>query len=423
MNGRIVLVVVIILFTVSINLSAQTTWTKHMGNPVLDLGPAGSWDDSGVVLPSVIFDSNDYKMWYHGDDGSTTRIGYATSPDRITWAKSGSNPILDLGPAGSWDDTSILEPTVLFDGSMYHMWYQGFDGSLRRIGYATSPDGVVWTKSGSNPVLDLGAAGSWDDLELRQPFVILDGALFRMWYTGSNGTIQQFGYATSPDGVNWTKHNENPIMGLGPSGSWDDVWIASPRVLITQSSYEVFYSAFDGSNIRIGYAISPDGLAWTKYDGNPVIKEGSNGTWDDKFLFVGSVILDDSTYNLWYAGFDGGIWRIGYATSNVDPVSVQTSGALIETFSLSQNYPNPFNPSTTIKYGLKERANVELKIFDIIGRELSILIDKEQPAGNYEIVFDASSLPSGIYFYRLQVYPANGGEGDFVQARKMVLMK
>ena len=325
MNGRIVLVVVIILFIVSINLSAQTTWTKYIGNPVLDLGPAGSWDDSGVVLPSVIFDSNDYKMWYYGDDESATRIGYATSPDKITWTKSGSNPVLDLGQSGSWDDTSILEPTVLFDGSMYHMWYQGFDGSIRRIGYATSPDGVVWTKSSSNPVLDLGAAGSWDDLELRQPFVILDGALFRMWYTGSNGTIQQFGYATSPDGVNWTKHNGNPILGLGPSGSWDDVWIASPRVLMTEISYEMFYSAFDGSNVRIGYAISSDGLEWAKYDGNPIVNQGSNGTWDDKFLFVGSVILDDSTYNLWYAGFDGGTWRIGYATSNAEPVSVQSS--------------------------------------------------------------------------------------------------
>ena len=138
---------------------------------------------------------------------------------------------------------------------------------------------------------------------------------------------------------------------------------------------------------------------------------------------MGSVILDDSTYNLWYGGLDGCTWRIGYATSNVDPVSVRTSGALIETFNLSQNFPNPFNPSTTIKYGLKERANVDLKIFDINGRELSILIDKEQSAGNYEIVFDASSLPSGIYFYRLQVYPANGGAGDFVQARKMILLK
>ena len=118
MNRRILLIVVIILFTGSTNLSAQTTWTKYIGNPVLDLGSAGSWDDSGVILPSVIFDSNDYKMWFHGDDGSATRIGYATSPDRITWAKSASNPVMDLGPAGSWDDSSILEPTVLFDGSM-----------------------------------------------------------------------------------------------------------------------------------------------------------------------------------------------------------------------------------------------------------------------------------------------------------------
>ena len=129
MNERILLIVVIILFTGSTNLSAQTTWTKYIGNPVLDLGSAGSWDDTGVILPSVIFDSNDYKMWYHGDDGNATRIGYATSADKIIWVKSGANPVLDLGAVGSWDESSILEPTVLFDGSIYHMWFQGFDGS------------------------------------------------------------------------------------------------------------------------------------------------------------------------------------------------------------------------------------------------------------------------------------------------------
>ena len=239
MNRKIIITVVVILFGGSTDLFAQTNWTKNSGNPVLSLGTGGSWDDEGVVLPSVIFESDIFKMWYHGDDGSATRIGYATSPDGVTWTKSGSNPVLSLGSSGSWDDAAILEPTVLFDGSIYHMWYQGFGGSNRRIGYATSPDGVTWTKSGSNPVLNLGSSGSWDDLELRQPFVILDGGLYRMWYTGSNGSIQQFGYATSTDGVSWTKHGGNPIMNRGASGSWDDVWMASPRVLMIGSSYEM----------------------------------------------------------------------------------------------------------------------------------------------------------------------------------------
>ena len=414
-NMKIIITVVVILFGGSTDLFAQTNWTKYSGNPVLNLGASGSWDDAGVILPSVIFDSNTFKMWYHGDDGSATRIGYATSSDRVTWTKSMSNPVLVLGPSGSWDDASILEPSVLFDGSTYHMWYQGFDGIKRQIGYATSPDGVTWTKSGSNPVLNLGPSGSWDSSELRQPFVILDGELYRMWYTGSNGSIQQFGYATSTDGVSWIRH-DGPIMGRGGTGSWDGVWMASPRVLMNGSSYEMIYSAFDGSSVRIGYATSQDGLAWIKYDGNPVLNQGSNGTWDDKFLFVGSVRLDVSTYEMWYGGFDGGTWRIGYATSIVVPVSVQPSEALIETFSLSQNFPNPFNPVTVIEYALPKSGDVSLTIYNLLGEEVTRLVSENQQAGYHKVNLDASSLVSGIYFYRLQA-------GDFVRTRKMVLLK
>ena len=298
MNRKIIITLVVILFGGSTDLFAQTVWTKDSGNPVLSFGTFGSWEGEGAVLPSVIIESETYKMWYHGNNGGISRIGYASSPDGVTWTKSESNPVLDLGPSGSWDAVSILEPTVLFDGSIYHMWYQGYDGSNRRIGYASSPDGVTWTKSQANPVLDTGSVGSWDSSELRSPFVILDGELYRMWYTGFDGSIQQFGYATSTDGVTWTKHNGNPIMGRGVGGSWDDVWMASPRVIMDGSSYEMLYSAFDGSNVRIGYATSQDGLAWTKFDGNPVLNQGSLGSWDSRFLFVGSVILTESTYEM-----------------------------------------------------------------------------------------------------------------------------
>ena len=416
MTGRLLSFIFIIMSINSVPVFAQTTWTKGTSNPVLDLGASGSWDDVSVILPSVILETGTFKMWYHGDDGSATRIGYATSSDGVTWSKSSSNPVLGLGAAGSWDDEAILEPTVLFDGSNYHMWYQGFDGNTRRIGYATSSDGIAWNKSTSNPVLGLGSAGSWDSAELRQTFVILEEGLFRMWYTGSDGSIQQFGYATSTDGINWTKYTGNPTMGRGAAGTWDDVWIASQRVIMNGSLYEMLYSAFDGSNVRIGYATSSDGLAWTKYNGNPVINQGSTGTWDDRFLFVGSVIKIDANYNLWYGGFDGVTWRIGYATSIDATVSVQLSEPLLKTFSLSQNFPNPFNPETRIDYSLSRQSEVRLTIYNIAGREVAQLVKSEQDAGNFSITWDASNVASGIYFYRLQA-------GDLVQTRKMVLLK
>ncbi len=100
-----------------------------------------------------------------------------------------------------------------------------------------------------------------------------------------------------------------------------------------------------------------------------------------------------------------------------DEVSVQVNSNPAE-YSLMQNYPNPFNPSTVIKYSVKENTQVILKVFDILGREVSTLLDEEKPAGTYTINFDAAKagLSSGTYFYTIKA-------GNFVQTKKMLLLK
>jgi hypothetical protein len=85
-------------------------------------------------------------------------------------------------------------------------------------------------------------------------------------------------------------------------------------------------------------------------------------------------------------------------------------------FALKQSYPNPFNPTTTIKFDIPELSFVTLKVYDVLGKEITTLVNEEKPAGRYELEFNATNLPSGIYFYRLQA-------GDFIQTRKMILMK
>ncbi|MGB5849944.1 MAG: hypothetical protein WBH40_15760 [Ignavibacteriaceae bacterium] len=104
-------------------------------------------------------------------------------------------------------------------------------------------------------------------------------------------------------------------------------------------------------------------------------------------------------------------------------------------FSLEQNYPNPFNPSTKIQFTISELGFTILKVYDVLGNEVAKLVNEEKDAGSYEVKFNSHSgevrnlpagrqgLPSGIYFYRLQVYPANGGAGSFVETKKMVLLK
>ncbi|MCW8810914.1 MAG: T9SS type A sorting domain-containing protein [Ignavibacteriaceae bacterium] len=97
-----------------------------------------------------------------------------------------------------------------------------------------------------------------------------------------------------------------------------------------------------------------------------------------------------------------------------DIVKVEIS-APVE-FSLEQNFPNPFNPSTSIQYAISGKQFVSLKIYDLLGSEITTLVNEEKPIGKYEVEFNATGLPSGIYFYKLQA-------GDFIQTKKMILMK
>jgi len=97
-------------------------------------------------------------------------------------------------------------------------------------------------------------------------------------------------------------------------------------------------------------------------------------------------------------------------------VSTEENETLPAEISLEQNYPNPFNPSTNIKYQIPESGLVTLKVYDVLGNEIETLVKEEKSFGSYEVEFDASKLPSGIYFYRLRA-------GNFVETKKMVLLK
>ena len=87
-----------------------------------------------------------------------------------------------------------------------------------------------------------------------------------------------------------------------------------------------------------------------------------------------------------------------------------------EEYALLGNYPNPFNPSTIIRYELPKQSYVNLRLYDVLGREVAVLVNEQKPAGRYEIKFDAKNLPSGIYLFRIEA-------GDFVKTRKMLLLK
>jgi hypothetical protein len=94
-----------------------------------------------------------------------------------------------------------------------------------------------------------------------------------------------------------------------------------------------------------------------------------------------------------------------------------------ERFELFQNYPNPFNPTTTIGYTLATESKVVLRLFDVLGSEVKLLLEETQPAGFREATMDASTLPSGVYFYRLEATGVSDPSMRYAQVRKMLLMK
>jgi hypothetical protein len=118
-------------------------------------------------------------------------------------------------------------------------------------------------------------------------------------------------------------------------------------------------------------------------------------------------VTGNSYYRLKQIDFDG--------SSEYSNIVEVVYGAVAD-YSLEQNYPNPFNPTTKINYSIKEKGDVELKIFDLLGSEIASLVNEEKTPGNYEVFFDASNLSSGVYLYTIK-------SSSFIQTRKMMLMK
>jgi predicted GH43/DUF377 family glycosyl hydrolase len=415
-------IAIILLLLVS-GASAQTTWEKYTGNPTLEPGPPGSWDEMSIAS-CVLYEDGGYKMWYIGYDGSTVRIGYASSLDGIDWTKADNvNPILDVGSPGSFDDEGVTSPWVIRDGNIYKMWYSGYDGSgphTDRIGYATSQDGITWQKvDGINPVMGFGPA-AWENRGVWGSRVIFDGQIYKMWYAGWNESNVRIGYAISLDGTTWIKSGNNPVLNVGAPGSWEDSEVNDPMVIFTDPVYQMWYLGYDydGGRGCIGYATSPDGLTWEKaVNLNPVLEPGSYGSFDDLCVRGPIVLLDNDLYKMWYISICHDIiWGTGYATDS-SMVSIETDDLhLPEIFKLLQNYPNPFNAKTTIQYSLPKQSIVSIDIFDILGSKIEKISEGIKLAGEHHVVWDATGQPSGIYFYRIKA-------GDKIETKRMTLLK
>ena len=188
--------------------------------PVLSPGGVGAYDEKGQADPSVIYEGPGiWKMWFDALNGSDIwdKLGYATSPDGITWTKYGA--VLSRGASGAWDDDFVHHPCVVKHNGVYYMFYAGSrPGMNYKIGLATSPDGITFTKYGTTPVIDTGSVGQFDSNYIRPSNPVLIQGTWYMWYWGYNGTVHALGLATSPDLFTWTKQGK--VHDNNASASW-----------------------------------------------------------------------------------------------------------------------------------------------------------------------------------------------------------
>ena len=268
------------------------------------------------------------------------------SNDGVHWNMYPS-PVLTVGANGSWDSSVVFSPDVIWNGTGFLMYYVGDGSGFRQIGVAFSTDGIHWTKSAHNPVIVHGP-GVYDARFVRWPSVIYDNGVYKMWYTGEtdvNATtpfLNTVEYATSTDGVHWTKYPGNPVFS-GYTDSSGYTSAMGPSVLKVNGTYLMAFGDF--GNSIIGLATSTDGIHWSFSQLTGLLLTTSG--WHNGTVTHPALLLYGHTLLLWYTGeqstnatspFAGGV---GFATCGVlvAPVQATTTATTSATSTLVVTHP------------------------------------------------------------------------------------
>jgi hypothetical protein len=244
-------------------------------------------------------------------------IGYAVSTDGRTFTRLAAEPIL-TGDGRGFDARQVSSGVPLLEGNTWVLYYSagGGPGPGSAIGRATAAEPTGPWDRGSQPVLLVGSPSQWDADFTSPEGVLATAEGYGMYYTGGTSwpeSTAMIGRATSPDGITWTKYDDpdtsdapfaqsDPVLSVGSDGSWDSISVWGCTVLETRTGWEMFYTGSDGVSVRIGYAVSPDGIHWTKREGNPILSPADDpaAAGLTPVLQSPSVVMDGSIYVMYY---------------------------------------------------------------------------------------------------------------------------
>jgi predicted GH43/DUF377 family glycosyl hydrolase len=246
---------------------------------------------------SVLAAEGRYRMWFSWRPHHG--IGYAESSDGLHWHVAGG---VVLGP----DEESPVEglegtrPFVLDEGGTYTMWYAGHSASRGVICRATSTDGLRWDRHG--PVFEPYAL--WEKSSVMCPSVLraIDGT-YHMWYGGGERyEPDAIGYAVSRDGINWTRVQDKPVLWPDARSAWERDRVAGAHVFQNEgflyAAYIGFANGYEDSSI--GIARSTDGISWQRHASNPVLTRGRPGGFDSINVYKPFVIVEEGIWRVWF---------------------------------------------------------------------------------------------------------------------------
>jgi sucrose-6-phosphate hydrolase SacC (GH32 family) len=260
---------------------------EELPGPVLERG-----DALDVLNPSVL---PTREMFYSEWDGRTWHTAQAHSDDGIHWLKLFR--VLSPDPH-TWEGSYIAaNGSALNIGNQVWYWYVAGARDRPSIGLARD-----WHKE-PRPVLEPGPYMSWDEYGVADPYVIQIGAGYYMYFLGENRAWQQrIGVARSSDGIHWQKLRSNPILEIGDPGAFDENGLGEPAVWSAGGFYWMIYTGRGAGEVRrLGMARSTEGIHWTKLD---QVFSGAHA-WDAKVMCDPSVLrVVRSDVLVWFGGGD-----------------------------------------------------------------------------------------------------------------------
>ena len=316
-----------------------------------------------LLISSFSPAQNNSVILYENDFESYTVGGQLACQDSIHWNTWEGTPC-------DWLEDPLLSNSKAHSGSK-SVWIQPYNDLIKTIpNYTIGKYSIEFYL-----YIPSGYTASWCQLAVFINSDTTEWGFYAMFDPFGNGNIAAGGWGAAQFSFSY------------------DTWMHNELIVDLNSDWAEYY--FEGNRIH--------SWQWTLGAGGDIIPRQLSVT-----NIMGFDFPNPPDSSQWYMD-DYKLVRID-TTVGIKDFSVPTE------YILNQNHPNPFNPSTTIKYEIPELSFVTIKVYDVLGNEITTVVNEEKPIGNYEVEFDATGLTSGIYFYQLQA-------GSFVETKKMVLMK